>query len=63
MHKKYRIRKYHMSKVKENTDRTYEKLNKDVNCIAVIFEMNEGGHFTEPVKRVCKGMKWIDTQN
>ena len=48
-----------MSTVGDCTTKTYEFLLKNVMVKNVHFEWNEGGHFTDPSKRMAKGIAWI----
>ena len=48
-----------MSKVEENTRKTYLKLLNDENCLKSIFEMVPGGHFTNPLERIGDGIEWM----
>lgn len=47
-----------MASVGECTRREYEIISGDKNVSRHIFEVNEGGHFTEPEKRIAKAIKW-----
>lgn len=48
-----------MVKVEECTQKQIALLSKDINVKKLKFEINEGGHFTEPLKRLAKGIAWI----
>lgn len=47
-----------MATVGKCTRREYEIICSDKNVSRHIFEMNEGGHFNEPEKRIAKAIKW-----
>lgn len=48
-----------MATVGDCTRRHYELVCGDKNVASHTFEMNEGGHFNEPEKRIAKGIKRI----
>lgn len=48
-----------MKQVEEHTREQYERFHTDAYVQEVCLEMNEGGHFQEPAKRVAKGIRWI----
>ncbi|WP_191017607.1 alpha/beta hydrolase [Treponema zioleckii] len=45
-----------MAKVGERTRNQIEILKNDCNAERVYFELNKGGHFDEPLKRLAKGI-------
>ena len=48
-----------MATVGDCTRTQYEIVCGDKNVSRHILELNEGGHFNEPEKRIAKGIKWI----
>ena len=48
-----------MATVGDCTRRQFELVGSDKNVSRHILELNDGGHFNEPEKRIAKGIKWI----
>ena len=48
-----------MKSTEENMLFQYELLQNDISVHSVHFEMNPGGHFSDMIGRVKKGIKWL----
>lgn len=48
-----------MAQVGENTRLTYEKLAADSNVSSVVFQWNQGGHFTDVANRQAEAIQWL----
>ncbi len=48
-----------MAQVGENTRLTYEKLVADSNVSHIVFQLNQGGHFTDVANRQAKAIQWL----
>ena len=48
-----------MATVGDCTRRQFELVGSDKNVSRHILELNDGGHFNEPEKRIAKGIRWI----
>lgn len=53
-----KARDHVMATVGECTRRQYELVCGDINVSRHILEWNDGGHFSEPEKRIAKGIRW-----
>lgn len=52
-------RNQRMVQVAENTRLTYETLTSDPNVSNVLFQWNQGGHFTDVIGRQAKAIQWL----
>jgi len=57
--KEEKTRNARMSAVGDNTRETADFLKQNPQIRKITLEWNNGGHFTEPVQRLVKGMLWL----
>lgn len=52
-----------MTRVGEETQRQYERLQCDPNAENIAFHWNDGGHFSDPAGRMAAGFAWLAKEN
>lgn len=48
-----------MKRIGEITEKQYQQLEQDKNAEQVVFEWQEGGHFSNVQERIALGIRWI----